>query len=543
MQYTPRGEQGRMRSATELFVGQMLEGNLMTSGVPNDNDIAISDEGFVVSVINSNMFMYDTEADTLMKSITLGAFIVSLNITSSKYDPKIVYDPVKDRFVLVFLTGTTYQNSRIIVAFSSTSNPVDPWNLYVIGGNPLSNNTWSDYPVIGISNMDLFIGINTFFNGSTNNSGFYESCFWQVNLADGYLGNPLSTAYYHDIAAPNDTLFNITPIHRGAENTEGDMFLLSNKNLALGSDSVYILHIDSPLALGNPQLSLQLVRSNRAYGLPPSAQQPGGHFFDTNDSRVLGGFQVGSTIQFVQCSVDTARGLSAIYHGFIYDVYSNPFIRANLITDTTRFLGYPNIAWTSLDTNDCRAIISFNYVSATEPGGTGAVLFRSDSTYSDFITLKTGNSLVNVIAGTDERWGDYSGIQRRYNEPCRIWCAGTFAKTTSSNGTWIAEIGADSLCATNPFTAIDEIQDSPSRVFPNPAIDLTTIEFNIHQSAMTSIRLYDQQGKLIALLFEDKVKSGLNRIQFNMSTLPSGIYYLDIRTSAGEHYSEKIIRS
>jgi hypothetical protein len=148
-----------------------------------------------------------------------------------------------------------------------------------------------------------------------------------------------------------------------------------------------------------------------------------------------------------------------------------------------------------------------------------------------------------VIAGTDERWGDYSGIQRRYNEPCRIWCAGTFAKTTSSNGTWIAEIGADSLCATNPFTAIDEIQDSPSRVFPNPAIDLTTIEFNIHQSAMTSIRLYDQQGKLIALLFEDKVKSGLNRIQFNMSTLPSGIYYLDIRTSAGEHYSEKIIRS
>lgn len=526
----------------EPVVGMMMEGNLMDNGVPNDNDIAISDEGFIVSVINSNILMYDSEADTLMRSVSLGAFTLPLNIQQSKFDPKIVYDAVADRFILVFLNGSSYQSSKVIVCFSTSSNPMDPWNLYKLSGNPLQNNTWSDYPVIGISQHDLFIGVNTFYNGSQNNSGFLEGCLWQIALTDGYHGDTLRTAYYHDITAPGDTLFNITPIHRGAENLNADMFFLSNKNLSPNADSIYLLHIDSPIINGNPQLTYTLIQSQNSYGIPPTAQQPGGHFFDTNDSRILGGFIVGDRIQFVQCTMDTTTGLSAIYHGFVYDVYGSPYAKANLVADPSRFLGYPNIAWVGMDNSEAQAIISFNYVSSTEPGGTGTILFRNDSTYSNFTTLKTGNSFVNVISGTDERWGDYSGIQRRYNEPCRVWAAGTFAKSTNSNGTWIAEIGASDTCAVNPISGINPLsKKSTISTWPNPAAEQFTMEFELEESTEISVILSDLNGKQVEILLSDVAKKGKNRFSFSTSWLSNGIYVLHIRSKNGIVGSQRIV--
>lgn len=531
--------------ASDPVTGTMMEGNQMGNGVPNDNDMAISDEGFIVSVINSTIMMYDTQADTLMKNISLGAFTLPLNIQQSKFDPKIIYDPMMKRFILVFLNGSTYSTSKVIICFSTTSNPTDPWNMYKLTGNPLNNDTWSDYPVVGISNMDLFIGVNTFTNGSTNNSGFTEGCFWQIGLAEGYNGDSLQTAYYHDILAPNDTLFNITPIPSGAENLNLDMFLLSNKNVSATSDSVYLLHISNPLAFGTPTLTATSLQSDKSWFVPVDAEQPNGNFFDTGDSRILGGFQVGDQIQYVHCTTDTTTGLTGIYHGMIYDLYTNPVLKGRVFLDSSHYIGYPNIAWTAVDTNDCRSIITFDYVSSTDPGGFAAIMFDSDSSYSNIINLKSGNSYVDVISGTDERWGDYSGIQRKYNEPCKIWAAGHYGKSSSSNGTWIAEVASESICATNPFAAVDENKNNAQNinVYPNPASDLFTTEFSVTETQEMTFEIYDLNGKLVFTLLNDKVKKGNNRFQFSVQYLTPGIYFLKANNKAGIVFTRKIIRN
>jgi len=521
-------------------VGANFEGNLMGGSVPNDNDIAISDDGYVVSVINTNIYMYDINNDSLMYTNFLSNFSVSLGLTGSKIDTKVVYDPMNQRFIMVWLNGSSFNTSHIIVCFSTTTNPTDPWNLYKIKGNPLLNDTWSDYPVIGISQYDLFIGVNTFYNGSTNNSGFVEGTFWQVGLHNGYNGDTLLTAYYHNIqvpGAPHHTMFNITPIPLGAENLNQDMYLLSNKTLSAANDSLFILHIDRPLVMGTPQLSIQTRRSNRQYGIPPDGEQPNGHFFDTNDNRIYGGFQVGDQIQYIQCSRDTTTGLSAIYHGFIDDVDGNPTVRANLLVDATRFIGYPNIAWAGYQEGDAQAIIGFNYVSSTEPGGTGTVLFRDDSTYSNFVTLKQGNSYVNVISGTGERWGDYSGIQRRYNQPCTAWMAGTFGKAVNANGTWIAEVSSEISCSANPVAGISDESKSISgmNVFPNPGNERIQFDFTLEQTTIGSIRVLDMQGRIVCVLLEDRIKAGKNRLSFDTSQFPAGYYLISIAMSNGEN--------
>ncbi len=66
-------------------------------GVPSDNAMAISNDGFIVSAINTNVQFYDTNKDTLIKKMSLRQFAWGLDgVNSHQYDPKAIYDPVND---------------------------------------------------------------------------------------------------------------------------------------------------------------------------------------------------------------------------------------------------------------------------------------------------------------------------------------------------------------------------------------------------------------------------------------------------------------
>ena len=87
-----------------------------TNGTPNDNDIAISNGGKIVSVTNTSLYMYnDTGLMTSQKSLSF--FASKLGNLNRTYDPRVIYDPKKDRFIVVFLQGSDHFDTRIIVAF------------------------------------------------------------------------------------------------------------------------------------------------------------------------------------------------------------------------------------------------------------------------------------------------------------------------------------------------------------------------------------------------------------------------------------------
>jgi cytochrome c-type biogenesis protein CcmH/NrfF len=39
--------------------------------------------------------------------------------------------------------------------------------------------------------------------------------------------------------------------------------------------------------------------------------------------------------------------------------------------------------------------------------------------------LKSGESAVDILQDSVERWGDYTGIQRKFNEPNTAWISGS----------------------------------------------------------------------------------------------------------------------
>lgn len=521
------------------------EGNLAGTSIPNDNDMAISNAGKVVSVINTNIFIYDAVSDTQLLSKSLSTFAMPLALAGSKYDPKVCYDPGADRFIMVYLNGTTWQTTKIIVAFSQTHDPSGTWNLYALNGNPLNDSTWSDYPVIGISNEDLYIGINTFTNGSSNNSGFTQSCFWQIDKEAGYSGSvPLPTKYYYDILTGTKPIFNITPIKGGKEPYGPSFYLLSNRNTAAENDSIFVLKVTGEVNDPSTTLQVTTLISDVKYILPPAARQPSGQTFDTNDSRILGGFFQDNVIQFVQSTLDTATGHAGIYHGFIRNVRGNMSATANIIADTLLDMGFPNISYTGTDSGETEAIINFNHTAPTVFSGFSSIYYSNDNKYSPVITIKEGSSVVNLMTGTYERWGDYSGSQTKYNEPTKVWAVGSYGKSNGRHGTWIAE-----LQTPDSVSSVTEPPPAPSptlsRVgaYPNPAEDEIKIAFKTDTEQVLRFALYDMRGRRVTMLMEERVKEGDNLFTFHAHPLTSGMYVLSIETQDGKVLqTEKIIK-
>src|ERR1043166_4406599 len=74
-----------------------FNGNI-TQGTPNDNDLAVSNGGFIISAVNTNINIFNDTGKMLTGKLlsVLGNKLGPLDRT---YDPRVIYDPETDRFI------------------------------------------------------------------------------------------------------------------------------------------------------------------------------------------------------------------------------------------------------------------------------------------------------------------------------------------------------------------------------------------------------------------------------------------------------------
>lgn len=536
---TPRK---RAQSTAPLpILDAQFEGNEYNGSAPNDNHIAISKEGLIISVINTNIFMYDTKTDSLVFVQSLQQFCAPTGLTDVKYDPRIVYDPDEDRFIIVILNGFTWQTSKIVVAFSRSASPhIDGWNLYALDGNPLDNQTWSDYPHLAVSAKDLFITFNTFLNGSFNNSGYVESTFWQIDKLAGYKGSQsLLTKYYYDLRYRPDgsdslrPIFNFTPIKGGSGHYGDKMFLLSNENLSPQSNRYFLLTVSG--AVANSSLHMTEFRTETPYGLPPDARQMANHRFDCVDARIQDGFIENNILHFVHNTITPVNGA-----GFIYGRVLRPESHLQTVFSTYYYhdsldYGFPAISYAGRSVLENDAIITFNHCGRNYPSGMSACYVDNDGILSERQEIERGVGFVDVIGiGVQrfyERWGDYSGSQRLYQSPGRVIGAGYGSKANRRPETRIAFLTspkAESQPAPYEFA-------SEFKLFPNPAQRFFEVEFVLEEAQRLRFVLIPSgmgHGGEIVLQTAD-VRRGANRFTFDTSPLRNGVYNLIIQNPSG----------
>lgn len=521
-----------------------FEGNLFNNRMPNDNDLAVSNDGYVVSVINSNINVFDPGGNVL-EDISLYAFSDTLGINGNKYDPRVVYDPIANRFIVVFLNGNTDTNSMVILGFSQTSDPTGNWNLYALPGNPLNDTSWSDYPIIAVTENELIITLNLLTTGESWQEGFKQSIIWQINTQDAYDGVELGSRLYSEIGYGNMSIRNLCPVKGGSRPSGPDVFLLSNRNFDNSNDTVFVFHITGLYNDPETELKADKVIMDVPYGVPPMARQSHNRIFDTNDGRILDALIENGNIQFVANTLDPETGLAGVYHGFINNVYNNKTTKGHIIGDINLDFGYPAIAYTGEEPHHNDVIIVFNHTSDTVFAGCSAIYYQ-DGEYSEIIRLKEGETRVQLLSDFYDRWGDYSGAQRAYNNPGNVWVSASWGKITGQgitlrrvNGTWITQLQRADIERKDPEDEIEVVEKI--RAFPVPAIERFSIEFNVPTAEYARISLYDIKGNLISILISDKIREGNNIFSFSTAPLESGHYLIVINRADGSLITERMV--
>lgn len=527
-------------TAASPWFGQNFQTNQTINGVPNDNDMAISNDGKVVSVINSNIYMHD-EDGTLLQNISLDAWSTSLGITGSKFDPRALYDPIHDRFIIACLNGFTDSTSFIILGFSQSNDPTAGWNMYALPGDPNNDSLWTDYPIMALTADELFLTGNLLYNDQPWQTGFSHSICWQLDLDSAYAGNALSSNLWFNVNFGGAPIRNLCPIQGGSGPAGPNMYLVSNRNFATSNDTVFIMEITDTINAPGVQYLVDYGISNTPYSLSPNAVQQFNQLLATNDARWLDGFIENGNIQFVGNCRDANTGRSAFYHGVINDITGSRTVTGNIIGNSNGAYGYPAIGWMGMTAGSDEALIAINYcgtTAATRPG-CGGIYFDGINDYSPLVICKTGVGYINAISGID-RWGDYTGVQTRYNNPGEVWIGATFGKSNQQPGTWLAAFHHPSIVAEE---GRDAIQEFDATSYPNPTQDILYVDFELDVDRFLDISLVDQQGAIVKTLVRDRVRSGTNRIHFSTKPLAAGIYFLRISENGSVLKTEKIIKT
>ncbi len=70
---------------------------------------------------------------------------------------------------------------------------------------------------------------------------------------------------------------------------------------------------------------------------------------------------------------------------------------------------------------------------------------------------------------------------------------------------------------------------SLSQNYPNPIEQNTTIEFNVSEPGLHTLKVFNLLGQPVLTIFDDKISIGNHSVNFNAGQLPPGVYFYSLR--------------
>ncbi len=537
--YAPKQEMVfRKSQAAEPHVLKAFEAQT-PSGTPLDNSIAISREGKILNAVNTTIRIYDTLGNILLGR-SLAAIGNSLGTLNRTFDPHTMYDPLHDRFILMFLNGSDHTNTNIILGFSKTSDPAGDWNFYKVPGNTTNQEWWSDYPFMGLNARELFISVLLWNDGESGwETDAVNENIWQISLKDGYEGKTLRTRQFSDLQYSGKQLWNTRPVTGGDRLYDGDFYFLGNRPKDLQNDTVFLIRISGSLDDASQNIQVSAFRSSLPYGLQPNVTQLGGRRLRTNYCDIQHAYRLEDNLYFVANSIDFLSGKPAVYLGKVQGINQpQPQITGQLLTAGNLDLNYPAIAYAGAGWPDESAMVLALHSSPdTFPGCGVFYVGREFSSSSDYLILKKGQGAMNILlSDTLERWGDYTGIHTRFGHPGEVWVAGSFGRTNGGSQTWVAGLrNQDPLLGLPPAYVQEKV-----RIYPNPGYQFS-IEMEGNEGELYRIELINGQGKT---LHEGNHVASMNsvyRLRLYTETAPPGVYFLRISHKDRVIKQEKLV--
>lgn len=148
-----------------------------TGWFPPDPNLAVGPT-HIVQVVNSDVAWFNKT--TGVKEFQQGmdgaaGFFGTVGATNFVFDPKCLYDPVSQRFIVLALEQSGTDISKLLVAVSDDSGPSGTWFKYRIEARLVvgSNTWWMDYPSLACNKDAIAVCGNMF---PLEGNGGYGGC-------------------------------------------------------------------------------------------------------------------------------------------------------------------------------------------------------------------------------------------------------------------------------------------------------------------------------------------------------------------------------
>ena len=397
---------------------------------PADPDLAVGPQDLVV-VVNNVLRVYD-KTGTQLYSNTLNDFFASHNPPSLVFDPRVVFDPLDRRFVLVALAlNSSSQESYILLAVSDDSTAIGTWETHMLNSN--GNNTWADFPGLGFNSDAVVITTNQF----SFSTGFETAQIRVIPKDSLYHGGVLTWVdFWYPHNGDGSLAFSIQPAQSWSPTS--DEYLLNTKSYGGNKVSLWRVYTGG----ASPSLTLQASLSVDAYTPPPAAEQIGDTaHVHSGDCRISG------PVYYQNLRLYTAFSEKATWPGdgdrasirwLVIQPSSN-----TVETDLSRWGASGQEYYYPAVTPDPHGNLALVFARSGPTayvglGYTGMAAHAAAPEPSAWLVMGQGPYEYRDGYGRN-RWGDYFDAARDPADPWVLWIYGMYA--TNSN-TWATYLGA-----------------------------------------------------------------------------------------------------
>jgi hypothetical protein len=402
----------------------------------------------VVTAVNVHYAIYLKDGTTVRGPKPLGNLFPRVPFP---FDPKVVYDHYRDRFVLMYLGGRFSGPRRrswinVVSIPEATAGMPSTWCKRKLKGDqvPRFGNLFADYPGLGFDRERVYITTNQFTFGSERFRYAQVLVLRKRGLHD--CDDPLRKTVFarNRTRDPQGTrAFTIQPAvtetDTGASPPE---FLVSFQDVEFCAPTFDLCGRRLTVwrireRRGGLRLSKRSVKVGPAVVAPFGTQEGGGAgcsgrniklCWDTGDLRLINAFYDADrgrlyTAHAVGVQFGGGQPESAIRW---YEVDPVPFgstaaLRKAVFGEPNTFAGWPAVA------TDADGTLFVTYSRATSAGAgeylsVWAATIAPGTNAAEVVLIEAGNdTYVDPQNPGPQRWGDYNGISRDPYDPTVVW--------------------------------------------------------------------------------------------------------------------------
>ena len=398
---------------------------------PPDNTIAVGGH-WTVQCVNSVIRITD-KLNNILYENTVQSFT---GRNAFIYDPKVIFDPWRNRWVMLWHEATDVANSRLLLIVSADSNPfTNGWWYYAFNGANAAGNGWADNFDLGYGSASVVACGNQFTNGGS----FVEASFRTWDPAQIYAA--LAAGMIRDEGLTNaDGTSTFAPRAAHMRWSGAGQFFM-NSRVGGGSKLTKWLIQDPLGAHTRTRVDINVA----AYTVPPSAKSPNGANISTNDCRL-------SPIEYTANPTSGTNQIFAALNCTSTPEPANAACRLYVVNADNGAMDLDQLLWVA--GQSCYyAAPGINYDAACNWVYTGSSLTRFPST--DFVNWEptTGysfsfNTIASGAGNSGGRWGDYFQGDTDWGDyyfgggtagKQKIWMYGEYANSSSQ---WATRVGA-----------------------------------------------------------------------------------------------------